>query len=199
VNWARFSPGYSATSQTNYTEKGSAHVISFKNPAIHSDLPNTGTGIYNAIRGGTKPTVLFATNGIIQPEVVGNLTTANITIDFATGAANASFAGSFPDGGSGGTFSLTGVNSTAFSNHTFAYMPLTGSVVSGQISHGASCSGNGCQLLGRTDMQVLGAAQGVGGVFNANTDTMRGAPSFGVAGTYLLENSSAGAAANYAQ
>ena len=191
VNWARFSPGYRSRSSTNYTEKGSAHIISFKNPTVHSALPSSGTGVYTAIRGGTKPTMSFATSGVLQSEVVGNLTTANITIDFATGAANAAFAGSFSDGGSGGTFTLAGINSTAFSSSTFAYMPLAGKVFSGQISNtaGSGCSSSGCTLSGRTDMQIVGtAAQGVGGVFDATAVTSAGGPPvFGVSGTYLVE------------
>jgi hypothetical protein len=191
VNWARFSPGYRSRSSTNYIEKGSAHIISFKNPTVHSNLPSAGTGVYSAIRGGTKPTMLFATSGVVQSEVVGNLTTANITIDFSTGAANAAFAGSFPDGGSGGTFTLAGINSTAFSSSTFTYMPLAGKVFSGQISNtaGSGCSSSGCTLTGRTDMQIVGAAaQGVGGVFDATAVTSAGGPPvFGVSGTYLVE------------
>jgi hypothetical protein len=135
--------------------------------------------------------MLFATSGVVQSEVVGNLTTANITIDFATGAANAAFAGSFPDGGSGGTFTLAGINSTAFSSSTFTYMPLAGKVFSGQISNtaGSGCSSSGCTLTGRTDMQIVGAAaQGVGGVFDATAVTSAGGPPvFGVSGTYLVE------------
>ena len=193
VNWARFSPGYSATKNTNHVERGSAHIITLKNPTVQSDLPNTGTGTYNVLRGGTKPTVLFATGGVLQPEVVGDLTAASITVDFATGAANASFAGSFADGGNGGTFALAGQDSVAFTNSTFAFMPLSGRLVSAQVSaNGASCSPGFCALVGRTDMQIVGSTgQAIGGVFDATTlPRAGGQPVFGVSGTYLLEQSS---------
>jgi len=214
VNWARFSPGYRVTNSTEHVEKGSAHIISFKNPTEFANLPTVGTGTYNVIRGGTKPTILFENNGVVQQEVIGNLDAATITVDFATGTTSASFAGSFADGGNGGQFELNGGLTNALNNSTFAAFGLNGTVVSGQISsaNGSNCSGT-CAIHGHTDLRAIGMnAQGIGGVFHANTaqasdnsnslysissnqisspgfvsSSSSSSPVFGVVGTYLLE------------
>jgi len=193
VNWARFSPGYRASNSTTHVEKGSAHVISFKNPTEFANLPTVGTGTYNVIHGGTKPTIFFENNGVVQQEVIGNLDAATITVDFTTGATSASFAGSFADGGQGGKFDLSGGLSNALNSSTFAAFGLAGNVVSGQIStaNGSNCSGT-CRIDGHTDLQAIGrTAQGIGGVFHANTEVASSSsvPVFGVVGTYVLEKS----------
>jgi hypothetical protein len=177
--------------QTEHVEKGSAHIISFKNPTEFANLPTVGTDTYNVIHGGTKPTIFFENNGVVQQEVIGNLDAATITVDFTTGTTSASFAGSFADGGNGGRFELDGGLTNALNNSTFAAFGLNGTVVSGQIStaNGSNCSGN-CAIQGHTDLQAIGRnAQGIGGVFHANTEltSSSSAPVFGVVGTYVLE------------
>ena len=132
---------------------------------------------------------MFSNQGVIQPEVVGNLNAATITVDFTTGTTNASFAGSFADGGNGGSFTLNGGLANALKSSTFAAFDLTGNVVSGQMSttSGNNCSAS-CVIYGHTDLQAIGGtAQGVGGVFHADTRPHGSVPVFGVVGTYLLE------------
>ena len=116
MNWARFGPGYTLSQDNLIGKVGSAHLITFKNPTPVAEIPTSGTATYNAIRGGTHPTATFVSNGIVQPEVVGALTQAQVTIDFGTRAVNTNLQGVFPDGGNGGSFQLTGSGTGSFGN-----------------------------------------------------------------------------------
>lgn len=200
ANWARFSPGYELTQDVLVNEVGSAHVIAFKNPTSVAEIPTGGTAQYNVIRGGTLPTMVFATNGVMQPEVIGTLTGGSVTIDFGTRAMTTSLAGVFVDGsasgnagGAGlGSFSLAGNGTGSFStNGGLTAYNLTGAVTSSRISDtaGNTCSA-GCGLNGRTDQILIGRiARGIGGAFHANTTPGTTGRAFAVSGTYLLEQS----------
>ena len=110
-------------------------------------------------------------------------------IAWPAGALFAALAGTFSDGGSGGSFSLSGGLNNALNSSSFTSFPLTGNVASTRISNagGTACTPN-CPIIGRTDLQVIGpGAQGVGGAFNADSQPATSGPVFGVSGTYVLE------------
>ena len=132
----------------------------------------------------------------MQPEVVGSLSTASVSVNFSSGSIQTQLAGSFPDGrGSAetGNFNLTGsVSAGAFQNNSDGGLvshSLFGTVTSPNISSagGNSCS-NGCSINGRTDQIFVGPfASAIGGAFNADNNSAAGSNSFIVSGTYLLE------------
>ena len=187
VNWARFGSGYNLSHDNLAGKVGSAHLITFKNPTSVSEIPTSGTATYNAIRGGTHPTATFVSNGVVQPEVVGTLTQAQVTIDWGTRAINTNLQGVFPDGGNGGSFQLTGSGTGSFSTGGgLTAFNLAGGVTSARISDNAgnNCAG-GCNLNGRTDQILVGQfARAIGGSFHGNVQN-----TFSVNGTYLLEQS----------
>jgi len=189
VSWARFFPNNAVAHHQLGTPVGSSHVISSTMPTVVANVPMSGSGVFNILKGGSLPTVLMETGGVVQNEVVGSLNAASISIDFGTGAISSGFAGSFPDRGAGGGWSVT---SSALSfnrlnqNHTMTGM---GTVVSAQLTNPSaykeSCSG-GCTLFFESQFSLVGPkANAAAGSILANTPSPS-YPGFTMNGTYLL-------------
>ncbi len=202
ATWARFGPGHDVAYSGLAIPRGSAHVIALEVPTTVAATPALTSGLegtYSIIKGGTRPTVIFETGGSIDPvERVGNLTTANMTITFDTGAISTNFAGNFPDGVGTGTWSLSGAAPSCPSPGCFVRadaihaVNLSGTVTSSQISDpGASPTncGSGCGISGHTHFDLGGvAATAVAGSIQAQTFEP-GTPGFAMSGTYLIEGS----------
>ncbi len=204
VSWARFSPGYDVEHTDVSNPLGSAHVIKADVPTSVAAIPALGSGqygAYNMLRGGTRPTVLFETNGQPSGERIGQLTSAQIGINFSTGDVNASFAGSFPDGAGTALWNLSGapVSTCPGSAGCFVRsqpihsLDLSGQVLSSRISNPQAsnfdCS-DGCFISGHTHFDLIGAnaPNGVVGAYQARTDQAI-EPAFSLSGTYVLQGS----------
>ncbi|MEQ8492714.1 MAG: hypothetical protein RLW42_00700, partial [Gammaproteobacteria bacterium] len=204
VSWARFADNFDAEHAALDAEVGSAHVIAATMPTPVAAIPNLGSGqqgVYNLLRGGTRPTVVYETNGSPAGERVGQLTSASVAINFDNGDVNASFAGSFPDGAGTALWNLSGapVSTCPGSAGCFVRsqpvhtLDLTGQVLSSRISNPQAsnfdCS-DGCFLSGRTRFDLIGsnAPGGIAGAYQAETDQSI-EPAFSLSGTYVLQGS----------
>jgi len=202
VSWARFSPGYDVEHSEVSNPLGSAHVIKAEAPTSVAAIPALGSGqygTYNMLRGGTRPTVLYETNGQPATERVGQLNTAQVAINFNTGDVNASFAGSFPDGSGTALWNLSGAPTSTcpgsagcfVRNQPIHSLDLTGQVLSSRISNpqasNVDCS-DGCFISGHTHFDLIGAngPNGVVGAYQARTDQAI-EPAFSLSGTYVLQ------------
>lgn len=193
VSWVRWSPGYAINHNQMPVPLGSAHVIDVKVPTAMGMVPGMSSGlqgVYNVLVGGSRPTVVFENNGTVGPEIVGNITSATMTIVFDMGQVGATFSGNFPDGMGTAMWTIAGVSqpfSSAAATHS---IPLTGAVISGQISTAGMMTtcGMGCTLFGHSHFDIVGVnATGVAGSLQANTSGMN--PGFGMAATYVLQGS----------
>lgn len=191
VSWARFGPGHLVSHNQMPAPNGPFHVLKVDVPTAMASVPGIASGVqgvYNMLVGGSRPTMVFETNGTQGPFIVGDLTSANMNVVFDMGSVSANFAGTFPAGGGTGNFTLTGGGpfNSAVAVHS---LTLTGSVTSMAISAGGgapNCAGP-CTLAGHTHFDVIGVgATGVAGSIEAST---LAAPKFGLSGTYVLQGS----------
>ncbi|MEQ8660851.1 MAG: hypothetical protein RLW62_08540, partial [Gammaproteobacteria bacterium] len=202
ITWARFADDYDAEHAAVDDEVGSAHVIKAEMATPIAAIPALGSrlqGTYNLLRGGTRPTVVFETNGSPAPERVGQLNSASVVINFDTGDVNANFAGSFPDGAGTALWNLSGAPTSTCPGSAGCFvrsqavhsLDLTGQVLSSRISDPqastSDCSG-GCFLAGRTRFDLVGqnAPNGVAGAFQAATDQFI-EPAFALSGTFVVQ------------
>ena len=192
TDWARFTPHSITHAQTTDNGLGTAHVLIARNVTPLTDVPAFGSGLegtYNVLEGGSTPTVIFETGGTLQTEVEGTLDTAELIVTFDTGDVTGNFAGTFPDGGSGGTWSLNGSSSTFDRTDLVHSLSMSGTVMSPNVSDPSTSMpdcGSGCTLFGHTHYDFVGgAAEGVAGSLQGNTDTFS-YPAFTIQNVYVL-------------
>lgn len=191
ADWGRFAVGHATVFNGLVSSNGSAHVISVEVPTPTASIPPLSSGkqgIYNVIRGGTRPTMVFVNGGVEQNEVVGQLTQATMNIIFDTGDISAQFQGTVP----GGFWQLAGSAIGSFNRnngvHSLNFNPGISFVQSANVSDGLNC-GAGCQLSGHTHFDIAGAgATAVVGSFQGYT-MQPSDPAFTVSGTFVSEGS----------
>ena len=189
AHWRYWNLGHNANHSDLPTPAGPFHILRIDVPTAMGAVPGVSSGLqgqYNMLVGGSQPTVVFETNGVQQPFIVGKMTAANMNIIFDSGSVTANFSGQFPEVAPIGFFSLSG--SSGFSSAVPVHsLPLNGSVNSTAISGpgGIPDCGSTCGISGHSHFDVIGvAATGVAGSIEATTS---GPPKFGVAGTYVLQ------------
>ena len=201
VSWARFAPGYGMANEDTVQGgqlRGSAHLVSIATPTDPIDIPAIGSGkigTYNIISGDTGASVIFEHSAVLQEETTGNLDSASLVVNFNDGSIAGNISGSFPDGASGGSWSLSGSSTEFDRDHTNHYVGLSGTVTSPRITNisasSPNCS-NGCVLDGETHFNFAGSRSptAVAGSLAANTrtgeDNIGSRPEVSVSAAYFL-------------